>query len=388
MSHWTTRAPWLALLLTTSAPAAVLAQSPSGADPAAPQQAPQKLCFKCKRTGKIPCTQHKPEEDVLFCSTYLTKPCCLGIGFTLCQKCNVEEAKEEWEELKQKRDKWLNVRQAIDKDVGVPLVHLESVHFRLDSGLPSVSTSDRRYDAHRGAHLYIDRLEAVWNLYVKILDVKKERADPKHEIVIFDTVEPFNRYLKKHIGLGGANIAGHTIRGDVYSRYVGWKNPSDTPDDAALHSRIVHKTAELLLRKYKTYHPEPPSWLEEGFCYYCEHTINKDMRTFCFVEVPPDSSWKHDDWREHVYKEVARKSNPSFADVSAKELNAMDYEDMAFSYSYVDFMITKDMASFRKFVDAIKAGKKTPDAIREVYGWLPVEFEDNWRTYVLQKYSG
>lgn len=346
-----------------------------------------KLCFKCRRTGKIPCTLHKPEDDALFCSVYLNKPCCLGLGFTLCPKCKVDAAIEEWDELKKKRDAWLEARQKTDKETGETLVHLENAHFRFDMGLHEVSAKDQHLDMHKGAHLYLGRLEALWNLYSKVLDTTKESVTPKHDVYLFEKLDSFTRYMKKYVGEGGGGIAGHKTLGDQVSRFVTWRNPDLTPSDEDVHANLIHNSAHLLLHKYKGYKVHPPAWLDEGFAYYCEWTLCKATRTFCFVEVPPDSNWKNNEWKTHVYKSIGKKGNPSFGELSTKELNGMDYEDMAFSFTYVDFLIAKDKDLFRKFVDEIKAGKKTADALRDVYGWLPAEFDENWQKYVLRAYA-
>jgi len=55
-------------------------------------------------------------------------------------------------------------------------------------------------------------------------------------------------------------------------------------------------------------------------------------------------------------------------------------------FSYVDYLLTRDGTKFSELVKKLKAKIPTRDALKQVWGMTPIEFEALWKAWVLQTY--
>jgi hypothetical protein len=366
---------------------ALLVSASRGAPPP-PQDPPgEKTCFRCKGTGKIPVDRPSLEQGVLHCSHYYRNDETGGVGFLVCDRCNDPEAQFEFDDRREVIRRWLESCSEFEKAAGIREgVLLETEYIRLFFALPSISFNRKRYDMHRGAHDYMDLLLRVFDEYRRIFGIESESPSPKHEIFIFDDRDSFSRFVKSVRGSSGMNIAGLKLRGNI-CWFITWRDPANTGRDELLRQKVVHNFGHLLIFKYRSRTHDLPTWLDVGFANYMEYLFYQDNRNTCFIEVPPASAWREGGgWKSRLKRDAIGKKQLVFADFHDKDLNAYDYRDMAYAFSYVDFFIENDIEKFRELVDRIKQGTGSLDAVREVYGWLPPELTEAWRGYVLKRY--
>jgi len=379
---------WCTAILALALPLVAVPVSGSTPGPQDPkEQKPVRLCFKCRGTGKIPLEIPSIETGVLHCSHFYRANPGNAAGFVPCERCDFPEVRFEYEDKRAIAEKWLEkcveYEKAAEIDRGVLI---ETEHTRLFFALPSITFEKKRMDMHRGAHDYAALLEKVYREYCRIFGIENESPFPKHEIFVLDDEAMFSRFLFRYRGTSGMHIAGMKFRGDVIW-FITWRDPVATDRDELLREKVVHNFGHLLIFKYRNRTLDLPTWLDTGFANYLEHLIFQDNRNNCFIEVPPPGQFKEGSlWKARLKKEALVKENLAFADFYDKDLNAYDYRDMAYAYSYVDFFIEYDIEKFRALVDRIKQGTKTLDAVREIYGWLPPELTEAWRGYVTKRY--
>jgi hypothetical protein len=58
----------------------------------------------------------------------------------------------------------------------------------------------------------------------------------------------------------------------------------------------------------------------------------------------------------------------------------------AAAFSYVDYLLFRDGAKFKELVKLLKVKKPTREALQETYGVSPIEFEAQWKAWVLETY--
>jgi hypothetical protein len=56
------------------------------------------------------------------------------------------------------------------------------------------------------------------------------------------------------------------------------------------------------------------------------------------------------------------------------------------AFSYVECLINRDGAKFSELGKKLKAKVPTREALKEIYGFTPMEFEGLWKAWVLATY--
>jgi hypothetical protein len=83
---------------------------------------------------------------------------------------------------------------------------------------------------------------------------------------------------------------------------------------------------------------------------------------------------------------VAANELPTVADVFQQNIDTLTLPMNAVAFSYVDFLLLKDGAKFNELVKKLKAKVPTRDALKETFGLAPLEFEVQWKAWVLATY--
>ena len=77
---------------------------------------------------------------------------------------------------------------------------------------------------------------------------------------------------------------------------------------------------------------------------------------------------------------------PSVAQVFERNTDTLTLPEHAATFSYVDYLISRDGAKFKTLCARLKKKVPTRDALKEIYGFGPIEFEGLWKAWVLQTY--
>jgi len=160
--------------------------------------------------------------------------------------------------------------------------------------------------------------------------------------------------------------------------------------DKTFVSNVVHSVGLVLLTRYKANYQFPSVWLREGFSYHLEmealgyslsFSLGKGGSAAVGVQGP---AWADSEkWREALKKLVAEGQDPPLRRLARMTVDQFGYEELVKSWSVIEFLVRKDPALFKKFVDLSKDREKAEeDALTAAYGKGYKEIDADWRAYV------
>ncbi len=360
--------------------------APAGAGPQDPP-----ACRKCQTTGRLPCPEHDKalcalEDDVLYCSVIADCEACSGVGFVLCPECKSESAHAG---IQAKKDLVAVRRVAhehLDKTMGRPLRKAESAHFVLVWEMERLKVDKRWLDEHELLHLYLKRLEQLHADYLGRMQITdKEFVEKLHVFVWFllkDHLEGSLRFCRQS-AQGGVKLMGQNPSYSVCG------NKRFFQDDERLHRNIVHSVTHLLLSAQA-----PVAWIgnikagwaDEGLAHWFEDRYWGICDTYCYQEANTNVDFKGGKFRLAVRKLVDEGKAPPVAEVFEQNVDTLTLPMHAACFSYVDFLINRDGAKFNALMKLLKAKKPTRDALKETFGFGPLEFDGLWKAWVQATY--
>lgn len=168
--------------------------------------------------------------------------------------------------------------------------------------------------------------------------------------------------------------------------------------DKMLLSGAVHGAGLVLLTQYRMNFRFPSPWLREGFAYHLEMESLGYSLTFTLGRgggtnqggtdtAPPwaDSA----KWKEALKAAVAGGQDPPLKRLSAMQPEQMGYPELVKSWSIVDYLVRKDAARFKAFVDAAKQDRDAPeeDALVKATGLNFRQLDEAWRAWVAKGFG-
>lgn len=76
-----------------------------------------------------------------------------------------------------------------------------------------------------------------------------------------------------------------------------------------------------------------------------------------------------------------------WAEIIKKDLNKLDYADLAKSWSIVDMLIKEHPEQFNQYCLECRNYKNEEECLQKVFGWTSEDLETNWKEYVTAHYS-
>ncbi|MFV1958687.1 MAG: hypothetical protein ACC662_04670 [Planctomycetota bacterium] len=158
-----------------------------------------------------------------------------------------------------------------------------------------------------------------------------------------------------------------------------------------LVSNLAHDVGMILLTQYRFNYRFPSQWLLDGFAYYLELEGMGYTETF---SLSRGGSAAAGDGSKPVWLDSAKWSfalkglvtegrDPPIKRIAKMTQDQMGYHELAKSWSVVEYLIRKDQAAFKRFIDADKErDKTTEDALKEAYGLTWRKLDQAWRAYV------
>ncbi len=273
-------------------------------------------------------------------------------------------------------------RRRVEDLSGENVIGLETDHFLLYYSIGRVKVGSRAYDTKSGAKLYAARLEEAYRHCYELLLPAPGGSwrVRKHEIILLDTLSGYSNTARKLTGQAGS--FGAYRYGDVSLFATFSRGNREIRSDHQLHEKVVHHVAHLLIQDYGLLNLDFPSWVSVGFAHLVENRIFRSNLFFCFTELPRPDSWKRGSWKKLIRKDLAKGKELSIADLMARPIDAMNYRDMAYAMSFVDFLIATDKKKFSYFVQQLKRNPDTKAALKSVYGWILGEMELEWKKHV------
>lgn len=357
-------------------------------------------CRTCFNSGALPCKAHgkamlEKEQAVQFCSGAAECKACSGVLKLDCKSCRNTKAEDEIAARQKLIADWRADRKAKVDDVakGQPLMHLKTEHFELAYGIKPQAVGKDKLDTHQGMHLYGERLETLRTEFMKLLGVQDQELDGRLQVFMSrDQLGQQNLAPVVTQGLGGGLAVGVKSMG-VLSVYCMWQEPRTLPDDEALHRNIIHNVTHLLLCNLKPelhLYDKHVGWVDEGFSHWFEDKLTGKCTNFCYEEVLMQSaaSFKGGHWRAPVRRMVDEGKLTSFATLSQKNTDELDYPQHAQSFALVDWLLTVHGGpKFKQFVGLLKSGKPTREALQSIYNLTPISVDTEFPAWVKANYS-
>jgi hypothetical protein len=349
-------------------------------------------CRKCHSTGKLVCPLHPRSEceletdDVVYCSAFIDCPQCGGTGYIPCTECKNAPALAALDARRQKLQTRKIALKSIDDTMGRALRKAESAHFVLMWEMDHQKIDKKYLNAHECTHVYLKRLEQEFADYCARLEITDKEFADKSWVFVW--------YLPDDHRDGALKFCGQQAEGGVklmglHPRYSVCGNKQHFNDDDKLHRNIVHCVAHLLLSAQA-----PPAWIgnikagwaDEGLAHWFEDRYFGICDNYCYQEANANNDFKSGKFRLAVRKMVASNEAPPIADVFQQNIDTLTLPMNAAVFSYVDFLLFKDGAKFNELVKKLKAKVPSRDALRDVFGMSPIEFETQWKAWVLATY--
>jgi len=379
--------------------AAPEARACEAAAPARPAPAAQVLkpvkpgeCKKCRATGKLPCPEHPKAEveletpEVLYCNAFMACAVCSGTGWTVCPTCKNPDTAAALEQRKQD----LAVRKVglkrFDDGMGREVAKAESAHFVLVWELARHKVEKKFLEGHELVHLYLGRLEALYADYLARLQITEKEFSEKITVLVWEFVPDQELASTKFCGQGGKGPIKLMGRRPSVS-LNGHK--SEFQNDEALHRALIHYVVHLLLSAQAPVEwigNQKAGWLDEGIAHWFEDRHFGICDTYCFQEQNANVDFKGGRFRLNMRQMVVDEKVPPIAEVFEQNIDTLTLPQHAASFSYVDFLLSRDPPKFNELVKKVKAKVASRDALKEVFGMSPIDFEAQWKAWVLATY--
>jgi hypothetical protein len=405
----------LALALLLAVPALRAQETPP---PAGPEPAPgEARCGWCQTTGRTPFDaagefqlelETGPTWKVTHCSEALTSDN-MGLPWAPCARCKTPslqaKAQAEWDGRRKAGDAWLKDRRRADVLAGVddPLVHVQTTHFLVVWNIPRITTAAKKsYDEHEAAHLYARRLEELYARYQKMFGIT-DRNNMKnlHTVMVFEKPEQQAGVAPAYTGLEGLPTVQRAGGANHDSVTVTWWDKGFAPKEIDMWRHQIHEAIHQFTAVYYDimwFKPgeiglSPPwlndkyGWMIEGLAHWFEIDLDRRSETYCMREQNVDSRWGGTDWRKNIYKAVSGGDIPVFSEVINKPNSSLTAKENQFAWSWVDFLLSRDAAAMGKAMKLAKQKMATRDILKEAWGLSMLDFEAQWKAWVLETYA-
>ncbi|MBK8974468.1 MAG: hypothetical protein IPM29_00935 [Planctomycetes bacterium] len=363
-------------------------------------------CPQCNGRGETDCTRHRDvdverEHAVEHCSVATRCRSCAGALTVDCKACRNEVVEAAAAARREAAAAWLAARHAeFDRHLvkAAEVEYLDTPHAQLVFGLDDTRIGRTRIGRHERMHLYGERVEALRVRFMEALELDESAFPPAS-----DDVDPILHLClfsdpRDQLAVGprvtGIGTQGASVK--LMGTRMAWsmaQDPRVQRDDTDVYRSMVHNVSHLLLSGM-----EPVcwignrghGWIDEGVAHWFEYyVVDQTCANFCYEEVAltPGTNYEHGYWRVALRQLVERGGLLKFVDLYQKNSDELDLKANAHAFGWIDFLIsTQGGASFARFLRSVKGGAESRDALREVYGFGPLEFDERFATWVRATY--
>ena len=348
-------------------------------------------CKKCQGVGRVECSEHPKaecalEDTVLYCNVFESCPLCGGAGFVVCPQCRDEAAAKKLEDSRKRIQERKIALQPIDDRMGRPLRKAETAHYVFIWEMDKLKIDKRWVGPHEALHVYIDRMETFFADYCARLSMTENDFAKKSWIFVW--------WLDSDHQDGATKFCSQAAKGGVKlmgpdPRYSVCGNKQHFQSDEELHRNIVHCATHLLMS-----HQPPPQWIgnikggwvDEGLAHWFTDRYWGICDSYCYQEANSNIDFAAGKFRFATRKMVTEGKAPPIATVLQQNVDTLTLPMNVASFSYVDFLVTRDGSKFKELIKKLKAKVPSRDALQEVYGMAPHVLEEQWKAWVLATY--
>ena len=267
-----------------------------------------------------------------------------------------------------------------------PVRKLQSEHMRLVWEIERIKIGRKNTDGHAAAHVYLERMEELFDAYCAALEVGE--GEFQKPITLFVWALSIDQELASRSFLENENEHGVKMLG-ANPMYSVCGNRANFRGDEELHRSLVHNVAHLLLS-----HQTPQGWMgnvrggwaDAGVAHWFEDRFFEVCDNYCYQEQNTNVDFRGGVWRPAVRRMVARDDAPTIATLFTKNTDTLTLEEHAVAFSCVDFLQARGGPELNRVLRRLRTRTPTRDALREVYGWSVLEFEQEWKDWVLETY--
>lgn len=350
-------------------------------------------CPRCKGEGAIACPKHpkgaaEMESGASFCSIAARCTNCCGTLRVDCPDCHGKESdlgglREDWKARAERQT-------SFEKEMGgVPRATLQGPRMQLTFEVESLIVGRRELSQHELAHLYLSRMEKLYEEFNRLLGLgSKEHRSKSYSVMVWripsDQKEASTRYT------GGTSMSGSKLLG-ASPAFTMCRDRGKTPQDDDLHRDLVHNVTHLILSDLHDavwLGRKKAGWVDEGLAHWFEDRGFGQCTNFCYQEQNTNVGFRGAGWRKPVREMVETGKMPPFAETANKMVDELKLEEHALAFSYVDFLLARDPKAFPRLVRILQQKEKaTRDALKEAYDLSIFEFEEQWKRWVLENYG-
>lgn len=350
-------------------------------------------CKKCGATGRLPCPEHKSAEcelelgaEVLYCSALMDCPVCAGTGFIVCTECKDAAMAAHLAERKASLAARRVALKPTEEKMGRKLRIGESPHFVLVWELDSLKINRKHVAAHELLHIYLKRLERLYDDYVTLFAITDAEFKDKSRVYVWGNLEDQMA--------GSVRFAGQGMQGGV-------KRMGDSPaysvcggkqyfqGDDMLHRNLVHCVTHLLLSAQKPAEwigHLKSGWVDEGLAHWFEDKYWGMCDNYCFQEADTSADFKSGKFKLAMRKLASMDQEPPISEVFQQNSDTLTLPMHAAALSYVDFLLARDSKRFNELCVKLRSRVATRDALQATYGLAPLEMQTQWKAWVLSTY--
>ena len=358
----------------------------------APVGPPQVVaCKSCKSTGTLVCPEHPKEEcpwekGAEFCSYVADCSVCKGAAFLDCKDCENPPVEKELAAKLAQQDGLRVALEKYDAEMGRKLRKAASKHFTLVWEIDSLKVEKRSLGAHELTHLYLDRLEQLFALYIDALKARPGDIVKRQKVFVWwlpgDQEEATLRFCQQ----GSRN--GVKLMGSE-SAYSVCGNRQFFTTDERLHRNIVHSVTHLLFA-----HEAPSQWIgnlkggwaDEGLAHYFEDRIFGICDNYCYEEQNSNADFKGGKYKVAMRKMIAEGKSPPLSDVLQRNTDQLELPEHAVAMSVVDYLLQREPGKFDQLGKRLRTKVPVREALETTFGLSPLELESAWKAWVLETY--
>jgi hypothetical protein len=361
---------------------------------------PVVACRACGSDGQVACARHgkslalETAEHVAWCSDVVDCKQCSGALFADCKRCERPDVELALAERQRLAAEWLRERRAhvAEAKNHADFLYLSTTHFELVFSLRPTTIDRKRFDTHALMHLYGERLEALRVRFLQLLELPDADLPDRMRVYMFDDQRDHGLVGPHETGFGSATSTGLKQMGPEFV-YSMCQDRRAMTDDESVHRNIVHHVSHLLLSQMRPMlwlGNKRHGWVDEGLAHWFEDQLDGKCANYCYEEIlmMPGAGFKGGRWRVPVRQLVDAQKVVSFATLSGLNTDQLDFEQHAQAFAWIDFLITaRGGPALRDFVRLLKNGNETRDALKEVYGWNPLQIDEQFTAWVKENYS-
>lgn len=340
--------------------------------------------------------------------------------------------------------------EAIEKTLGdgVPMIWVETEHFKIGSSLPEYAVADqadkerlrpelerlrarlpevpakapRKLDPWLRLHLTAQRCEEAYAEYCRIFAFDRARwpSGPgqtvdgeyrgegpylgmtgKFTVLLFAKESSYGRFRERYLNGGGAAAsARHMFTRSGSMLFAAHVQGSNLDQDAVLHCVLVYNLVFNLVDGTKYFGHAAPIWIATGLGHVLARRISPRLNYFTDERSYTEDEKDQWNWPPRVQARVRNQVWPSAARVFALSgATALEYVEHMMAWSRMDYLLREKPEGLPAFLEGVKGqiapGRApTPEEIAArhlaaftgAFGMDEAGFDAAWSAWVLATY--